>query len=106
MFNCVPRDWEDPDGWPETAFEQMEQQDWTLLIVHDVGRYGGMKHLARFLDETLTRGIEIVQDFPPDCVLIRKGEIVGSLDGLVCGDEAESPLRQSTAAVETLGATD
>ena len=102
LFNCVPRDWENPDGWPEVALEQMQSQDWTLLIVHDVERYGGMKHLARFLDESLRRGIEIVQEFPPDCVPIRGGEVVGSLDGLVCGDEPEPPHPLSAAAASAV----
>ncbi len=101
MFNCIPRDWENPDGWPDVVLEQMESQDWTLLIVHDVGRYGSMVQLARFVDEALGRGVEIVQEFPPDCVPIRDGEIVGSLDGLVCGDEPE-PVHPLSAAASKL----
>lgn len=98
LFNCVPRDWENPDGWPEAALQQMDAQDWTLLVVHDVDRYGGMKQLARFLDETTDRGVEIVQDFPPDCVPIEQGRVVGSLDGMVCGDEPEPAVKLSTIA--------
>lgn len=98
MFNCVPRDWENPEGWPEVAFDQTKDQQWTLLIVHDVARYGGMKHLARFLDRAIAEGVEIVQEFPPDCVPIRDGEIVGSLDGIVCGEVPEAPHPISAAA--------
>ena len=100
MFNCVPRDWEDPEGWPETALAAVEDRDWTLLIVHDVARYGSMASLPRFLDTALARGVEIVQDFPPDCVPIRKGKVVGSLDGMLCGEEAEEPHPLSVAAAE------
>jgi peptidoglycan/xylan/chitin deacetylase (PgdA/CDA1 family) len=98
MFNCVPRDWENPDGWPEVALEEMGSRDWTLLIVHDVERYGGMQHLARFLDAVIQRGVEIVQEFPPDCVPIRNGKIVGSLDGMVCGTEPEAAIKMSRLA--------
>lgn len=98
LFNCVPRDWEDPQGWPEAALADIEARDWTLLVVHDVGRYGGMGALPRFLDEVARRGVEVVQEFPPDCVPIRNGEIVGSLDGLVCGDPPEPPHPLSAAA--------
>lgn len=98
MFNCVPRDWMNPDGWPEVAHEEMKAIDWTLLIVHDVERYGGMKHLERFLDEVIERKIEIVQEFPPDCVPIREGKIVGSLDGMMCGAEPEPATKLSTVA--------
>ena len=99
MFNCVPRDWDNPEGWVDRALEQMEHLDWTLLIVHDVSRYGGMEHLPRFLDAAKARGYTFVQDFPDDCVPIREGEIVGSLEGMVCGEEPEpvSPLNAAAA---------
>ena len=100
LFSCVPRDWENPEGWPEVALEEIGQRDWTLLVVHDVERYGSMKQLGRFLDEVRRRGIELVQEFPPDCVPIRDGKIVGCLDGLVCGEEPETPMKLSTAAAE------
>jgi peptidoglycan/xylan/chitin deacetylase (PgdA/CDA1 family) len=104
MFNCVADDWVDGDAWPEIALAKMGAQDWTLLIVHDVdriggSRYGGMNHLGAFLDEAIARGVEIVQEFPDECVPIRKGEVGGSLDGLVC-DDAFEPLPQSTAALD------
>ena len=91
MFNCVPRDWEIPDSWPEETFRQGEDLDWMLLIVHDVASTGAMRQLPRFLDECADRGVEFVQEFPMDCTPIVGGELVGSLDGLVCGEEPESP---------------
>jgi peptidoglycan/xylan/chitin deacetylase (PgdA/CDA1 family) len=100
LFNCVPEDWSKPDEWVEIALAKMESLDWTLLIVHDVARYGGMKHLPRLLDEALARGVEIVQEFPPDCVLIENGELRGSLDGIVCGDSPEPVHPLARAAAE------
>jgi hypothetical protein len=100
LFNCVPEDWAKPDEWVEIALAKMESLDWTLLIVHDVARYGGMKHLARFLDEVEARGVEIVQEFPPDCVPIENGELRGSLDGIVCGDSPEPAHPLAKAAAE------
>jgi peptidoglycan/xylan/chitin deacetylase (PgdA/CDA1 family) len=97
MFNCLPRDWENPEGWPEEALKLMAQQDWSLLIVHDVQRYGGMQQLARFLDWIVSEGVEIVQEFPSDCVPIRSGEIVGSLEGMVCGEEPERARRLASS---------
>jgi len=100
LQNCVPRDWERPDTWPELALEQMDALDETLLVVHDVSRYGGMKQLARFLDEAARRGVAFVQDFPADCVPIRDGAVVLPLDGMVCGEEPEpvQPLAAAAAA--------
>ncbi|MEN8159266.1 MAG: polysaccharide deacetylase family protein [Myxococcota bacterium] len=100
LFNCVPEDWARPDEWVDLALAKMESLDWTLLIVHDVARYGGMKHLARFLDAVEARGIEIVQEFPPDCLLMEKGELRGSLAGIVSGDDPEPVHPLSRAAAE------
>ena len=102
LFNCVPRDWEIPDTWPDEAFRQMAELDWTLLIVHDVMRFGGMPKLAEFLDRAIEQGYEIIQEHPPECTPIIKGEIVGSLEGLVCGDRPEAPSKSAAAAAATL----
>ena len=102
LFNCVPRDWEIPETWPTEAFRQMANQEWTLLIVHDVSRFGGMPKLAEFLDQAIEQGYEFVQHFPPDCVPIKNGKIVGSLDGLVCGEIPERPSKSAAAAAATL----
>ena len=84
LWNSVPRDWEDPNGWPERALVDVARQPWTLVVLHDVPT-GAMKQLPRFLDAVIRRGTEIVQDFPPACVPIFRGEVRGGLDGLVCG---------------------
>lgn len=96
LFNCVPRDWEIPETWPEQTFEEGKDLDWMLLITHDVALTGAMKQLPRFLDKCIDDGIEIVQEFPPDCTPILNGELVGSLSGLLCGD---TPLAPSEHAV-------
>ena len=103
LFNCVPRDWEDPAGWPDVALGEMEALDWTVLIVHDVARYGGMEELGRFLDQAIARGVEIVQDFPDDCVPIREGRAMTSFEGQICGDEPEPPHPLAEAAAGHVG---
>ena len=84
LFNCLPRDWEIPETWPEVTFSQGEDVDWALLVLHDLNVTGAMRQLPRFLDECLSRGIEFAQDFPPECTPILDGRLVGSLDGLIC----------------------
>jgi peptidoglycan/xylan/chitin deacetylase (PgdA/CDA1 family) len=93
LFNCLPRDWEHPDDWPEKAFEIAKNQDWSLLIIHDVEEYRSTKELARFLDQAIADGVEIVQEFPPDCLPIVKGELVGDLTALTCGDPRPEPAK-------------
>jgi hypothetical protein len=41
-----------------------------------------MRHLPEFLDGLAARGVEVRQDFPDDCVPIRRGKIVGPIDHL------------------------
>jgi peptidoglycan/xylan/chitin deacetylase (PgdA/CDA1 family) len=82
LWNSVPRDWEDPKGWPARALADLETNDWTLLVLHDVPT-GAMRALPRFLDAVLERGAVITPELPPSCVPIREGQLVGSLDGLV-----------------------
>ena len=90
LWNSVPRDWEDPKGWPERALEDVARQPWTLVVLHDVPT-GAMEQLPRFLDAVIRRGTEIVQDLPPACVPIACGELRGDMDGLVCGGWPPSP---------------
>ena len=82
LWNAVPRDWADPDGWVETALQQITRQPWTLMVLHDIPS-GAMAHLDRFLDLMEGQGGRLRQDFPPGCMPIVEGDCVGSLDGLV-----------------------
>jgi peptidoglycan/xylan/chitin deacetylase (PgdA/CDA1 family) len=82
LWNSVPRDWEDPRGWPERAIRDVRRQDWTLLVLHDLPT-GAMRELPRFLELAREEDVEIVRDFPPGCVPILRGEVVGDLAALV-----------------------
>ena len=94
LWNSVPRDWEDPEGWPERALEDIARQSWTLLVLHDLPT-GAMLQLPRFLDAVIRSGTEIVQELPPACVPIARGELRGDLDGLVCGGWPPLPSEAS-----------
>lgn len=82
LWNAIPRDWIDVDGWVETALAQIAAQDWTLLVLHDLPT-GAMQHLPRFLDTVRARGITLRQDFPPACVPLRDGVVVQPMQGFV-----------------------
>ena len=82
LWNAVPRDFADPEGWVETALAQLAAQPWTLMVLHDLPN-GAAAHLPRFLDAVQARGVRIRQDFPPDCLPIRQGVPALPLDGLV-----------------------
>jgi peptidoglycan/xylan/chitin deacetylase (PgdA/CDA1 family) len=85
LWNGVPRDWEDPDGWVETAIQQCQSQPWTLLVLHDLPT-GAMRHLSPFLDRVQEMGGHIRQDFPPACMPIRRGTIAQPLQPYVTGE--------------------
>jgi peptidoglycan-N-acetylglucosamine deacetylase len=82
LWNAIPRDWDDPDGWVERALGQCGAQDWSLMVLHDLPT-GAMNHLDGFLDRAAAAGARFRQDFPPDRVPVRNGEIVQPIDAYV-----------------------
>ena len=82
LWNAIPRDFADPDGWVELALEQCQAQPQTLLVLHDLPN-GAMNHLQGFIEKIRNRGAEFRQEFPAECVLTRRGEIIGELTGYV-----------------------
>ena len=91
LWNAIPRDWDDPDGWADRALDQCRAQPWTLLVLHDLPT-GAMAHLERFLDRAETSGARFRQDFPPQCVPMRNGEIALPIQSYVSSiEESERP---------------
>lgn len=82
LWNAIPRDWNDPEGWVERALTQIHRQAWTLMVLHDLNT-GAMRHLETFLDRAADQGARFRQDFPPDCVPIVEGKIVRPIESYV-----------------------
>jgi peptidoglycan-N-acetylglucosamine deacetylase len=78
LWNAIPRDFADPDGWVEIALEQCQAQPHTLLVLHDLPN-GAMKRLQAFISSIRERGGEFIHDFPLDCVPMRRGVVVSPL---------------------------
>lgn len=73
-WNNVPGDWIEPkQEWVERAFATMEQQPWSLLVIHDFLVAPMIDTLDRFITGAKARGYEIVQQFPPDCLPMVRG---------------------------------
>lgn len=72
LWNSVPGDWAEPDAWPARVLATLAAQPWTVLVLHDLPT-GAMRHLPDFLDEAAAAGAEFRQDFPDDCVPLRRG---------------------------------
>ncbi len=86
LWNSIPRDWDDPDGWTERALDQCSRQSWTLMVLHDLPT-GAMDHLERFLDRVAAARASFRQDFPAPCVPIRNGAIALPIDDYVSSIE-------------------
>lgn len=73
LWNVIPRDWEQPDDWPEECFSQCRQVEHPLVVLHDITT-GAMKNLDVFLSRARNQGLNFTQDFPVDCVPIECGK--------------------------------
>ena len=83
LWNSIPRDWDDPDGWVERALVALRARNaWTLMVLHDLPT-GAMRASRCFLDKVGEAGGRIRQDFPPDCMPIVDGVIVRPIDDYV-----------------------
>ncbi|MEM7018256.1 MAG: polysaccharide deacetylase family protein [Pseudomonadota bacterium] len=72
LWNSVPRDWEDTNGWVETALKDVEANEHTVVVLHDLPT-GAMTQLPRFLDELERLNVLVTDALPADCIPIRKG---------------------------------
>lgn len=84
LWNAIPRDWEDADGWVERALAQIRAQPWTLIVLHDLPT-GAMRHLPRFVDLVRAEEGRFRQDIPPACTPISRGRITGEVEPIVAG---------------------
>lgn len=82
LWTSVPRDWEGDPEWVTRCVSDIEEQEWSVVVLHDLPT-GGMLHLPRLLDEIDRLGATVVQEFPPDCMPIRKGLVSGDISALV-----------------------
>lgn len=79
LWNSVPGDFRDPDGWMERALADIRSREWTLMVLHDIAN-GAMRHLDGFLRQLRDDGHEFRQEFPAECTPIAGGKILQPLD--------------------------
>ena len=72
LWNSVPRDWERPDGWVRACLDDVVTRPWSVVVVHDLPT-GAMDHLPALLDGLDAMAAEVVQEFPEECVPLRRG---------------------------------
>jgi peptidoglycan-N-acetylglucosamine deacetylase len=75
LWNSVPGDYRDPEGWMPRALTDCRSRDWSLVVLHDLPN-GAMAHLDRFIGSLQDEGFELTQEYPQDCVPIVEGNVV------------------------------
>lgn len=86
LWNAVPRDFADPDGWPETALAMAAAAtEPVLMVLHDLPN-GAMRHLARVLGMLVDRGVAFLAAPPAGCVPLRGGVPAAGLADYVSED--------------------
>jgi peptidoglycan/xylan/chitin deacetylase (PgdA/CDA1 family) len=73
LWNVVPGDWKDPGDWVETALQQITEQPWSVVVLHDMPTNGAMDRLEDFIIKAKALGAEFVQDFPDTLLPMRNG---------------------------------
>jgi peptidoglycan/xylan/chitin deacetylase (PgdA/CDA1 family) len=87
LWNNVPRDRANIDGWPEVALAEARRSDWSVVVIHDMDT-GAMAHLGRFIAAARAAGGEFVRGFPDACTPIRRGRPTWSMDHLTSAGAA------------------
>lgn len=82
LWSSVPRDWEDPEGWPARAIAACDAQDHAVLVLHDVPNACAAR-LGEFLELVRRRGIQLTTALPRWCTPMIEGKLEGSLQGLM-----------------------
>jgi peptidoglycan-N-acetylglucosamine deacetylase len=75
IWNSVPGDWKDPDGWVESCIAQVSAQAWSVVVLHDI-EDGCLARLPELLRRLEQLGVTYEQDFPDAVTLTRDGRIV------------------------------
>lgn len=91
LWTSVPRDWEDPEGWPARARADVAATPHAVVVLHDL-RGAAAEGLDPFLAACLDDGVVFTRDLPDACTPIRSGHPTASYRLLgVEGGAADGP---------------
>lgn len=72
LWNCVPRDWDDEDGWVARAESQIADEATPYLVLHDITG-ACAKRLDSFIGAMQDAGHRFVTDIPESEIIIDRG---------------------------------
>jgi peptidoglycan/xylan/chitin deacetylase (PgdA/CDA1 family) len=84
IWNNVPGDWRDANGWVDNCIAKASVQDWSVVVLHDIDS-GCLSRLPELLRRFEDLGVTYEQDFPDAVTLTRAGRIVGDLRACLAG---------------------
>jgi peptidoglycan-N-acetylglucosamine deacetylase len=84
IWNNVPRDWRDPNGWVDSCIATASAQDWSVVVLHDI-EFGCLSRLPELLRRFDDLGVTYEQDFPEAVTLTRAGRIVSLSQSCIAG---------------------
>ena len=73
LWNVVPGDWLDGDGWPAKATAQIEATPHAVVVLHDI-LPEAMAHLGGWLDRLTDAGHTFTDEWPAGCLPMRDGQ--------------------------------
>jgi peptidoglycan/xylan/chitin deacetylase (PgdA/CDA1 family) len=88
LWNAVPRDFKDPDGWPDRALEMHAAATApVMMVLHDLPN-GAMRHLDRVLGTWQDQGVTFLTTPPEACTPMRAGKPAPNFADFVSPDPA------------------
>ncbi len=73
LWNAVPRDWDDAEGWPDRALAAVREATApVLMVLHDL-LPAAMAHLDRVLGQLAEEGARFTADIPAACLPLVAG---------------------------------
>jgi peptidoglycan/xylan/chitin deacetylase (PgdA/CDA1 family) len=82
LWNVLPGDWRDADGWVDRALTEAARQPWSVVVLHDVVD-AALARLDEFLTAVRAHDLSWSLDFPDECTPIRDGVPTSSF-GTLC----------------------
>jgi peptidoglycan/xylan/chitin deacetylase (PgdA/CDA1 family) len=82
LWNCVPGDWRDVDGWLDVALREVAVLEHAVVVLHDIDN-ACLPHLQEFLTRARNAGHVFVDTFPDACVPVVGGTARVDLEPLV-----------------------
>jgi peptidoglycan/xylan/chitin deacetylase (PgdA/CDA1 family) len=90
LWDSVPGDWRDREGWVDLGLAQAQAQEWPTIVLHDIDD-ACLARLPEFIDRLAGLGVEWRQEFPDSVVMTRGGKIVSLSSSYIADQEPGNP---------------